>query len=280
LISLDLPDTSIFICGFIDHEFKHARIYRWMDWFITTTYFYLQVKPNLLTEKLTFQNKKQYFFDILLGCRRTHRDFIFDHINSKQLNQFVLMTYHQRADLDLRLSNEYIFEEDNCEFPQETYTHTVDPVKYYGTCMSLSQVLPFSIYNKCYYSIVAETNCSNDFNFYTEKIVKPILAKRLFVVIAGKDYLENLRSLGFKTFDSVIDESYDNETDSKTRWSMAMSQLEYLLTQNPEEIYVKIKDVVEHNQRLMLTNDWYRDFSVNIKSTIEHYLTADHKAAD
>jgi len=277
LISLDFPNTSIFICGYIDYEFKYAKIHQWMDWFITTAYFYSTVKPNLLTEKLKFEIKKQYFFDILLGCRRTHRDFIFNYINLNKLNQFVLMTYHQRADLDLRLSNEYIFEEDNCEFIKDTYNHTVDPVIYYNTHMSLSQVLPFSIYNKCYYSIVAETNCSNDFNFYTEKIVKPILAKRLFVVIAGKGYLKNLRNLGFKTFNSILDESYDNETDPEIRWTMAMSQLEYLFTQNPEVIYDKIKDIVEHNQRLMLTNNWYRSFSINLKLTIDPYLTSAHK---
>jgi len=58
---------------------------------------------------------------------------------------------------------------------------------------------------------------------------------------------------------------------------MAMSQLEYLFTQNPEVIYDKIKDIVEHNQRLMLTNNWYRSFSINLKLTIDPYLTSAHK---
>ena len=172
LISLDLPKISIFICGFINHEFKSAKIYRWMDWFTTTTDFYKEVEPNLLQKKLKFDLLKPKFFDILLGCKRVHRDFVYNFINDNKLNDKVIMTYYQKWNVDLR-ETDHIFETDGLEFlPESNYTHTVHQVLYYNRKTNLSQVIPFTIYNESYYSIVAETNAVNEFNFYTEKVDK------------------------------------------------------------------------------------------------------------
>lgn len=280
LISLDRPGITIFICGFINYEFKHAKIYQWMDWFHTTVYFYNTVQPNLLNEKLLPQTNKSKYFDILLGCRRLHRDVVYQYISDNQLSDKVIMTYYQRWNVDLR-DTDHIFESEGLEFlPESNYTHSVHQVRYYEHRMNLSQVVPFVIYNDSYYSLVAETNAINEFNFYTEKIVKPILGKRLFVAVAGQGYLQRLRSFGFKTFGDVIDESYDNEPDSLRRWKMAMDQVKFLTTQDPAEIYAKIKDVVEHNQRLMLDTNWYTELAKQLADTIAPYLIAAHTTVD
>ena len=247
-----------------------------MDWFHTTTYFYNSVQPNLLNDKLLPQINKLKYFDILLGCRRLHRNVIHQYILDNQLLDKVIMTYYQRWNVDLR-KTDHIFESEGLEFlPESNYTHSVHQVRYYGHRMNLSQVVPFVIYNDSYYSVVAETNAVNEFNFYTEKIVKPILGRRLFVVVAGLGYLQRLRSFGFKTFGDVIDESYDNEPDSLRRWNMAMDQVKFLTTQDPVEIYAKIKGVVEHNQRLMLDTNWYEDLTRQLADTIAPYLIAAH----
>jgi hypothetical protein len=257
LKSLDKDKIVLLVSGFIDFDFKNAKIYNYMDWFITTTDFYKEVEPDLLNTKLRYNVKKPKYFDILLGCTRSHRDYVFDYINQHNLNDQVIMTYFRYWNVDLR-KTEHIFESEGLEFlPETAYTHTVHHVSYYGRKTNLSQIVPFTIYNDSYYSLVAETNAVNEFNFYTEKIVKPILAKRLFVVIAGKHYLYNLRKLGFKTFDGVIDESYDNEDDNNTRWSLAMDQVRSLIAQNPADVDRKIKHIAEHNQRLMLETKWY-----------------------
>jgi hypothetical protein len=280
LIKLDRPGILMFICGFINYEFKHAKIYTWMDWFITTVYFYSIVRPNLLNEKLLPPIGKSKHFDILLGCRRLHRDVVYQYMQDNQLSDKVIMTYYQRWNIDLR-ETDHIFESEGLEFLSESnYTHSGHQVQYYGYQMNLSQVVPFVIYNDSYYSVVAETNAVNEFNFYTEKIVKPILGKRLFVVIAGQGYLQRLRSFGFKTFDAVIDETYDLEPDHTKRWGMAMDQVRLLTEQDPVEIYAKIKDVVEHNQRLMLDTDWYGNFSKQLAAVIASYLDSVHTTAD
>ncbi len=193
----------------------------------------------------------------MLGCARTHRDFVYSSIIERQLDSKVLMSYHRWANQDLKTTS-FQFETEGLEFEQSrTYQHTIDPVIYYGKGMSLSQVVPISVYNQTHYSLVAETNFSNSYNFYTEKVVKPILAGRLFVAFAGQGYLEFLRELGFRTFNNVIDESYDQEPNDITRWTMAMNQLELLCSLDSDQVLEQIKEIVDHNQRLMLTTDWY-----------------------
>lgn len=269
LCKLDKPKVVIFPCGIINFSFRNAKIYRWLDWFVTSTYFYQHVHPTLLVERLEHDKPKRHFFDILLGCQRPHRDFVYDFIHTRGLQEKNIITYFRRWNVDLR-ETEHIFESKGLEFLDESkLTHSVHQVKYYGTKINLSQIVPVDIYNYSYYSLVAETNAVNEFNFYTEKIVKPILAKRLFIVIAGQGYLNNLRSFGFKTFDGIIDESYDYEENNFKRFDMAMAQVEYLHNVDPTIIQEKIKDIVKHNHDLMLGRDWYKEVTVSLEHELE-----------
>jgi hypothetical protein len=61
-------------------------------------------------------------------------------------------------------------------------------------------------------------------------------------------------NLGFKTFDGIIDESYDNVEDNQTRWTMALSQLMWLDTQDQIEILEEASSILEHNYNLLQQN--------------------------
>ena len=70
-----------------------------------------------------------------------------------------------------------------------------------------------------------------------------------------------MRKLGFKTFDGIIDESYDLIEDPQLRFECAFSQIKYLINQPQEEILLLIKDIVKHNQQLMLNTEWLECFN-------------------
>jgi hypothetical protein len=53
--------------------------------------------------------------------------------------------------------------------------------------------------------------------------------------------------LGFKTFNSIIDESYDKEENKVTRFGMAFEQMEWLARQDYHSIVEKTKDIVDYN---------------------------------
>jgi len=69
-----------------------------------------------------------------------------------------------------------------------------------------------NIYKKISIEIVCETNVHNQSFFITEKTIRPILYKKLFVVVGSKHYEKQLKELGFDIFDDLIDKSYDNKS--------------------------------------------------------------------
>jgi hypothetical protein len=247
--------TCGFVCG-IESDL-------WMDWFTNTRSFYQQ--HNTLT-RLTPFNTKEKIFDILLGAARPHRDFIYEKAVASGIDKLSILTYYKATNVDLFNNDNFIWESDM--IPLKAINHSIGKVSYHNSEMSISTIVPINIYNQTAYSIVAETNFDNDYSFYTEKIVKPILAERLFIVFSGQHYLRNLRSLGFKTFDGIIDETYDTIEDSTTRFEQAYKQMEYLITLPQADVLAQIREIVEHNKRIMFETDWQQQFHSDLKTAL------------
>jgi len=258
------PKITYFVCGAIENIPSRY----WMDWFITTCSAYKN-NTSLLND-LTPYVIKPKFFDILLGRQKPHRSVVYNFIKNNDLGDRVIMTYLQGND-DIPLQkqdNQGWIWEDGLELPPTEFEWTVTPIKYRGHGMSLSQVVPVSVYNQTAYSVVAETNYHNNNSFNTEKIVKPILAERLFVVFSGRHYLRNLQKLGFKTFDGIIDETYDTIADHEQRFKLILNQMQYLFDHPQEKILEQIRPITEYNKRVMLETDWYGDFSKELRAVL------------
>jgi hypothetical protein len=250
-------NVTYFTCGYIPSVTTHL----WMDWFITTLDFY---RNNLnLLDNLNPYLAKEFHFDILLGCTRVHREIVYNFVLEHQIDKQSIMSYYRHGQNPLKINSNFI-QEDGVEYIEDIFW-TGGMVKYQGNIVNISKIIPAKIYNQTAYSVVTETNAENDFTFYTEKIVKPILAQRLFIVIAGYNYLKNLRSLGFKTFDCVIDESYDDIEDNISRYNAACEQIQKLSLLPQQEVLDKIKPIVEHNKEVMLTTDWLGIFHKELK---------------
>lgn len=252
VIRNDSPKISYFICGDFNFTLVHSPVHKFYDWFTTSVHFYKNVRPETLEVLQPYTNKDK-MFDALLGRQKVHRDFAYNRIN-KSNN---IVTYLGNGSFNDAQCWSW---EDKGLIIDKEVKWTVDRLPYYGHRMSLSQIIPLQIYNKSAYSLVAETNYSNHYSFYTEKTVKPIIAQRLFVLLGGQYQLRNLRNIGFKTFDNVIDESYDITEALTDRFSKAMDQVDYLQTQSQEEILAKIKPICEHNHLVMMRTDWYNEY--------------------
>jgi hypothetical protein len=116
--------------------------------------------------------------------------------------------------------------------------------------------------------VVTETVFYDDKLHLTEKIFKPITAKRPFMLMGAVGNLAYLRSYGFKTFDRWIDESYDTVTDPDSRIEMIVAELEKLCKLSDIELnvmYKEMQDILEFN-----FNHFYRDFK---KIIIKEMLT-------
>jgi hypothetical protein len=249
------PKIHYFICGSV----QDVNAYPWMDWFATTSDFY---KNNNLLDQLSPYRVKPKYFDALLGWAKPHRQIAYDYLKD---NDDVILSY--LTDRSQPLKDSGWISVDGYEISDQT-RNTITKVNYHGQQISISQIVPVSVYNQSAYSVVAETNWANHYSFYTEKIVKPILAERLFAVFSGQHYLHNLRSLGFKTFNGIIDESYDAEPDMIRRYAMVYEQIKYLLSQPQDQILNKIRPITEYNKNLMLNKNWISDMHSTIKNIV------------
>lgn len=85
---------------------------------------------------------------------------------------------------------------------------------------------------------------------FTEKTVKCILYGIPFVIIGLPYTLKKLQQLGFITFSSVIDESYDLIENDADRFNKIKKVIDYLGSLNYNELHLinkKLRPILEHN---------------------------------
>jgi hypothetical protein len=116
----------------------------------------------------------------------------------------------------------------------------------------ISFIVPERIYQRTYYSILTETLGTGGGFFMSEKSIKALFAKRIFVLFGNQHHLKRLRDQGFQTFGSVIDESYDNSPLDFERFDLAMQQVVYLSQQDPVAVQNQLQSVLDHNHARLL----------------------------
>ena len=103
-----------------------------------------------------------------------------------------------------------------------------------------------------YCNIVMETHFDADQSggaFITEKTFKPIKHGQLFFIAGPAGSLQVLRDLGYRVFDGILDNSYDNKSDHTQRW-IALTQSIYLARLELPELFEQARSDLEHNQQL------------------------------
>jgi hypothetical protein len=221
-----------------------------VNWFIDPLNYYSEYKwaKNLLI-KLEYHYDKPYKFDILLGQQRGDRDYIDSLFENSRAKEQSIYSYFKDS------MSKGVMWDGNIDTTQHQITSELFKIN--GEDARPSAIIPVEIYNKSYYSVVCETTAYvNSYNHYTEKVAKPMLALRPFVAFAGQHYMKNLRSLGFKTFSTVLDEGYDSVAEHQLRHQLAVKQVEWLCEQDPETVLTELDSILEHNRNHFLTVDW------------------------
>jgi len=239
--------NCIFFLAYVSAvELKHATVVHDMYWLKSTASFYIDGSAtfNIGVDSYT---QKDIAFEVMYGVEKPHRRFVKDYINANP--NFLESKFLNRSSVynDSYGDTDDIFWEDNIIRDDEA-----DMIIHKGNHMLASQVIPTKVYNKTAYSIICETDFRFQYVFPTEKVAKPMIAGRLFIVIGGQNYLQGLRELGFKTFNGVIDESYDSIEDDQLRWEAAMDEA-MKLTQRPQaEIFEQCSTIFRHNQEQLI----------------------------
>ena len=111
------------------------------------------------------------------------------------------------------------------------------------------------LYENFFVEIVCESYFTGKTFFPTEKTFRPMLLKTPFIIQGPKNFLTNLKTLGFKTFDQWWDEGYSQDPGNHQSVEI-FKVLDYLAAKplaELDQIYQEMQDVIDHNYNLALT---------------------------
>jgi len=123
--------------------------------------------------------------------------------------------------------------------------------------------------------VVLETVVDGDKIHLTEKILRPIACGHPFVLVAGPGSLTYLKSYGFKTFDSVFDESYDQQTDTVKRLEMVVQTMKKI-KQLSDSDWERINAIAAYNKQHFFSDTFVTqvtaELQTNLNSAVEFCL--------
>lgn len=121
------------------------------------------------------------------------------------------------------------------------------------------------MYAETYFSLVSETHYFEQDDehgiFFSEKIFKPISFRHPFLLIAPHGSLAALKSIGYKTFEPYIDESYDKEQHDVKRMKKIIAETKRLdaLQGNELSDWIKgVSKICEDNYNILRNKSEYQ----------------------
>lgn len=104
-------------------------------------------------------------------------------------------------------------------------------------------------YIDTYFSLITETVHDYPYSFRTEKIAKPLAMGHPWICASGSGFYRDIRNLGFQTFDTVIDESFDDIVNDQDRLDRIAEIVEDLCQQNLDQFLKECYNVCKYNQQ-------------------------------
>jgi hypothetical protein len=107
-------------------------------------------------------------------------------------------------------------------------------------------------YEQALLSVIAETTYENGDVFISEKTFRAIAHGHPFIIVGPAESLRVLRSMGFETFDGIINESYDQEYDANTRMWKILTEMMRINSMKGHErfdLFHKLMDVANRNKQ-------------------------------
>ena len=109
-----------------------------------------------------------------------------------------------------------------------------------------------SAYSKIALEIVCETTDWPGSFHITEKILRPIYHKRPFITVGARGFNEQMRRLGFKTFQGVIPNYYENFDYCVDQAFECMDKTFAIYGNDPRQLLKDCHEDIEHNYSLLI----------------------------
>lgn len=130
----------------------------------------------------------------------------------------------------------------------------------------------YKLWQRSQWHVVNETVYFEPKLHLTEKIFKPIVASRPFILVGAPGNLAYLRSYGFESFGEWIDETYDAEPDPVVRLGMIAEEIRKICAKTADEsrkIHAQMDDILVHNK----THFFGRFKEIIVNELVENFET-------
>ena len=124
--------------------------------------------------------------------------------------------------------------------------------------------------------VVLETLFDDDRLHLTEKSLRPIACGQPFILAATHGSLKYIRSYGFKTFDNIIDESYDLIKDPAARLQAIILSMQQIASWTDDERHYKIsqlQQIAEFNRKHFFSSKFFNQVITELKENLSIALT-------
>lgn len=114
-----------------------------------------------------------------------------------------------------------------------------------------------NLYADTYFSLVSETLYNEPLGFCTEKIAKPIMIGHPWICASTPGYYRYIKSMGFRTFGHLINESFDNIENHTDRLERIIDIVQDLCNnQSLQSFAHAAQDVCKYNQQRLAEFVW------------------------
>jgi hypothetical protein len=238
-----------FLCRILDYPENHQEISRADDIFS--------------------QTDKPYKFLFLNGRARPHRKYLWHRFQQQDLLKHALWTM-----LDSRptISRQFSLKHNGINLMATTTPLQRLPAKYEVEQYRATVITPGPAertfvknelfnntwgeiylqaepYCDTYFSLVTETVFDYPYSFRTEKIAKPLAVGHPWIAASNSGFYRDIRNLGFKTFDGLIDESFDSIDNSQDRMDRIVAVVDDLCQQDLTSFLDACQDICKYNQQ-------------------------------
>ena len=238
---------------------EYVGVYYWSHAMISADWFrYAQHDPKLIVD-----------FD------QIHHDFLIYNRAWIGTREYRLTFMHELVEQDLQKNclTSFSSDDDGFDYQDHKFKNPTLAVDLSG----LSDYFPTNThnpsasadYNNNDYActaieVVLETLFDDTRLHLTEKTLRPIACGQPFMLMATHGSLQYLRDYGFRTFDGIINETYDTITDPRKRLDAVVQEMLRISSMNRSDRYVlwkQLYEIAKFNQRLFFSKDWQQSIS-------------------
>jgi hypothetical protein len=202
---------------------------------------------------------KKYKISCLNGIPREHRKLVYLKLQEKDYFSDMIFTFGHRPGLHQNFDKWSLTDQEHAAFKRLPQHVEFLPSDRDGIDVTVDH----PAFQETYVNLVTETTVRADTPMLSEKTFKPIATGQLFVLIASPGAIQFLRDIGFDTFDDIIDHSYDQILDIRTRIEQTLVQIDRLAYMDLASICDTIKLRLIKNSEYLRSSAFRDQFILN-----------------